>query len=133
MTIGHQPSLLDPRSGRDLERAVVEIGLALGLEVQTQVTVGRRLWGAERRIDIILTDRGTRRSLGIECKHQTSVGSAEEKIPATIEDIRAWPIPGLVCFHGPGFSPNMRSFLVASGKAVELPDLEVWLRLYFVL
>ena len=74
-----------------------------------------------------------RRSLGLEAKYQKSAGSAEEKIPSTIEDIRAWPIPGMVCFYGPGFSANMRAFLLSSGKAVELADLENWLRLYFVL
>src|SRR5690606_30797206 len=98
---GHQPSLLDPRSGADLERAVVEIARGLGLQVRTQVGVGRRIWGAERRIDVVLTEPELRRSLGIECKYQGAGGSAEEKIPATIEDIRAWPIGGLVCFCGP--------------------------------
>ena len=52
---------------------------------------------------------------------------------STLNDVGAWPIPGIVCFYGPGFSANMRAFLTASGKAVELQDLETWLRLYFVL
>lgn len=128
-----QGTLLDPTSGAELEAACAQLGEELGLEVRSQLTVGRRIWGARRRIDLVLTDRGQRRSLGIECKFQGSPGTAEEKIPATIEDIRAWPIDGLVCFTGPGFSDNMRSFLLASGKAVELADLETWLRLYFVL
>ncbi len=38
-----------------------------------------------------------------------------------------------MCFSGPGFTTNMRSFLLASGKAMELEDLEMWLRLYFAL
>jgi hypothetical protein len=128
-----QASLLDPTSGAELEHACARLGEELGLEVRTQLYVGRRIWGARRRIDLVLTDRDQRRSLGIECKYQGSPGTAEEKIPATIEDIRAWPIDGLVCFTGPGFTENMRSFLIASGKAVELADLETWLRLYFVL
>ena len=128
-----QGSLLEPSSGRELEQACAELSESLGLEVRQQLYVGRRIWGARRRIDLVLTDREQRRSLGIECKYQGSPGTAEEKIPATIEDIRAWPIDGLVCFTGPGFTENMRSFLLASGKAVELADLETWLRLYFVL
>jgi hypothetical protein len=128
-----QGTLLDPTSGSELERSCAELGEALGLEVRSQLYVGRRIWGARRRIDLVLTDRDQRRSLGIECKYQGSAGTAEEKIPATIEDIRAWPIDGIVCFTGPGFSDNMKAFLVASGKAVELADLETWLRLYFVL
>jgi hypothetical protein len=58
-------------------------------------------------------------------------GSAEEKIPAVIQDIAAWPIPGIVVFGGDGFSTNIRSFLIASGRAVDIVDLESWLRLFF--
>ncbi len=128
-----QPSLLEPTSGAELERACAQLGEELGLEVRRQLQVGRRIWGARRRIDLVLTDRDRRRSLGIECKYQGRRGTAEEKIAGTIEDIAAWPIDGIVCFSGPGFSDHMRSFLLASGKAVELGDLETWLRLYFVL
>ena len=128
-----QPSLLEPSNGRELEQACAELSESLGLEVRQQLYVGRRIWGARRRIDLVLTDREQRRSLGIECKFQAKPGTAEEKIPATIEDIAAWPIDGVVCFTGPGFSANMRAFLMASGKAIELADLETWLRLYFVL
>ena len=104
---------------------------ALGLQARRGVRVGRRLWGAERRIDLVLTDPVQRKSLGVECKFQGVSGSAEEKIPATIADISAWPIPGLVVFEGDGFSANIRSYLFSTGRAVELRDLEAWLRLFF--
>ena len=45
--------------------------------------------------------------------------------------IDAWPIRGIVVISGKGFSPNMRYYLISSGKAVEAEDLEDWLRLYF--
>lgn len=118
-------------SGTKLQEAVVELSRRLGLDVREQVRVGRRLWGSERKIDVIVTHRESRRSLGLECKYQGSSGTAEEKIPATISDIAAWPIPGLVVFAGDGFSPNMRSYLLSTGKAVELEDLEAWLTLHF--
>jgi hypothetical protein len=130
---GEQGHFFEPTSWQEMVAACAQVARDLGLEVETEVYVGRRIWGARRRIDLVLTDSGERRSLGIEVKYQASRGSAEEKIPSTIEDIAAWPIPGLVVFHGPGFSGHMRSFLSASGKAVELSDLETWLRLYFVL
>ena len=117
--------------GGGLQAAVVGVGVRLGLDVRREVKVGRRLWGSERRIDVVLTQRESRRSLGIECKFQGTKGTAEEKLPATIADIAAWPIPGLVVFAGEGFSPNMRSYLYSTGKAVELDDLEGWLKLYF--
>ena len=119
-----------PLKGKELELAVQALAEGLGLEVKRQVRVGRRIWGAERRIDLILSDAAGKR-LGIECKYQGKVGTAEEKIPAVIKDIAAWPIDGLVVFHGDGFSENMRAFLLSSGKAVQLDDLEMWLRLYF--
>lgn len=118
-------------SGRELVSQVKTMAEGLGLAVRTEVQVGRRLWGAVRRIDVVLTDMSTRRTLGVECKFQDSKGTAEEKIPATINDISAWPIPGIVVFAGGGFSTNMRQFLISTGKAVELDDLESWLRLYF--
>ncbi|MBI2896625.1 MAG: hypothetical protein HYY06_23915 [Deltaproteobacteria bacterium] len=118
-------------SGTKLQEAVVELSRRLGLDVREQVRVGRRLWGSERKIDVIVSHRESRRSLGLECKYQGTTGTAEEKIPATISDIGAWPIPGLVVFAGEGFSPNMRSYLLSTGKAVELEDLEAWLTLHF--
>ena len=118
-------------SGRELVTQVQQLAHRLGLQCRTEVRVGRRLWGAVRRIDVVLTDHATRRTLGIECKFQGEKGTAEEKIPATIQDIAAWPIAGIVVFDGQGFSANMRQFLISTGKGVELEDLEDWLRLYF--
>lgn len=118
-------------TGLELRRAVAALGEELGLEVREEVQVGRRIWGAKRRIDVVLKDRESRLSLGIECKYQGETGSAEEKIPATISDIAAWPIRGIVVFDGPGFSPNMRSYLFSTGKAVQFPDLREWLGLFF--
>ena len=120
-----------PSGGDALELAVAALAERIGLEVRRQVKVGRRLWGAERRIDVVVTEPQSRRRLGLECKFQGVPGTAEEKIPTTIQDIAAWPIPGIVVFSGEGFSPYMRSFLIASGKAGELEDLEPWLRLFF--
>lgn len=118
-------------SGRDLQDQVAALGRDLGLSVDTEVEVGRRVWGARRRIDVVMKHKETRVSLGIECKYQSGPGSAEEKIPATIQDIRAWPIRGIVVYCGTGFSTNMESYLLSTGMAVELCDLKPWLELYF--
>ncbi len=119
------------QNGDELVRAVVALAAQLGLQARTQVRVARRIWGAVRKIDVVLTQTETRRTLGLECKFQGVQGTAEEKIPSTIQDISAWPIPGLVVFSGDGFSPNMVAFLLSTGKAVELEDLRAWLALYF--
>jgi hypothetical protein len=118
-------------NGDELVRLVISLSRQLGLEAREQVNVARRIWGAERYIDVVLIHPTTRKTLGLECKFQAVVGSAEEKIPAIIKDIEAWPIHGLVVFAGTGFSANMRSFLISTGKAVEFHELQPWLRLYF--
>lgn len=115
-------------SGDALCKEVVTLGAALGLTAREQYRCGRRIWGTQRLIDVVLTHAETRRRLGLECKFQGTAGTAEEKIPAILQDIAAWPIPGLVVFAGAGFSTNMKSFLIASGRAVELDELEPWLR-----
>jgi len=122
-----------PRKGEELKQRVVELAATLGLKTETEVPAARRLWGAKRRIDVVLKNDKTGRVLGIECKYQGTKGSAEEKIPATIKDIEHWPIPGIVVIDGPGFSANMMGFLMATGKTVWLQDLRDWLKLYFVL
>lgn len=118
-------------SGDILCKEVAALGMSLGLSAREQFKCGRRIWGAERYIDVVLTHAESRRRLGIECKYQGTAGSAEEKIPAIIQDIAAWPIPGLVVFSGSGFSTNIKSFLIASGRAVELEELESWVQLFF--
>jgi PD-(D/E)XK nuclease superfamily domain len=119
------------QNGDELVQEVVKIAKKLGLETKEQFHVARRIWGANRKIDVILIEIKSRKTLGVECKYQGGGGSAEEKIPATIQDIEAWPIPGLVVFAGEGITENMKSFLISTGKAVELNELEPWLRLFF--
>ena len=118
-------------NGDDLVKAVAELATGLGLESKQQVRVARRIWGAVRHIDVVIIHPQTRKTLGIECKFQSVTGTAEEKIPAIINDIGAWPIPGLVVFDGAGFTENMKLFLVSTGKAVEFSDLKPWLCLFF--
>ncbi|MFC1584282.1 PD-(D/E)XK nuclease superfamily protein [Fibrobacterota bacterium] len=121
------------KNGEELQRVVVDLAEDLGLKAEIEVKVGRRIWGAKRRIDVVLTDTRTGMKLGIECKYQGASGTAEEKIPSTIQDIKAWPIKGIVVIAGPGFSDNMRGFLISTGIVVDFEDLKDWLRLYFSL
>ena len=118
-------------TGTEFQEQVAELAERLGLVVHKEFYLGRRLWGSRRRIDLILTEPESGQRLGIECKYQKSTGTVQEKLPATIADIESWPIDGIVAYDGPGFSANMRAYLDSTGKAIEFPDLEAWLRLYF--
>lgn len=120
-------------NGEELKSLVVEVATRLGLDSQTEVRVGRRIWGSTRKIDVVLTYSVTRLKLGVECKYQGTLGTAEEKIPAIVQDIKAWPIRGIIAIGGIGFSANMRGYLISTGVVVEYEDLEDWLKLYFAL
>lgn len=120
-----------PKSGDELKQQVVTLAQSLGLKAQTEVKAARRLWGQRRYIDVVITDEKSSKRLGVECKFQATSGTAEEKIPATIQDMDHWPIPGIVVIDGQGFSENMQGYLMSTGKVVWLSDLEDWLRLYF--
>ena len=119
------------KDGNDLVKKIVELGEKLGLETKEEYNVAKRIWGANRNIDVILLEPKTRKVLGIECKYQKTSGTIEEKLPATIEDIKAWPINGIVVYGGEGITENMKSYLVSTGKALEFDELESWLKLYF--
>ncbi len=119
------------QNGQDLRDAVADLGRSMGLETEIEVQVGRRLWGARRRIDVVVRHPETRRTLGIECKYQATQGTAQEKISATIEDMKGWPIRGIVVFDGDGFTSDMVAYLLSTGKAIEFQDVRKWLELYF--
>ena len=123
--------MMEINSGSELEQAVAKVGAALGLEVETQVVMGDRIWGTRRHVDVVLSKPDTERMLGIECKYQRSKGTVEEKIPLTVEDMEDWPIRGIVVQHGEGFSRDFRPFLKGRGRIVEFNRLAEWLRFYF--
>ncbi len=120
-----------PKSGDELKRRVVALAESLGLKADTEVKAARRLWRQRRFIDVVIADEKSGKRLGVECKYQASGGTAEEKIPATIQDIAHWPIPGIVVIDGEGFSSNMQGYLMSTGKVVWFDELEDWLRLHF--
>ena len=115
----------------ELVKAIVEIAKNLGLESKEQYPAGKRIWGSNRKIDVILLNPQTRKVLGIACKFQKTPGTTEEKIPSVVEDIKAWPIYGIILYGGEGMTQNMKSFLISTGRALEIEDLESWLKLYF--
>ena len=53
-------------NGQELSRAVARLGEQIGLEAMQEVRVARRIWGAERYIDVILIHPHTRKTLGLK-------------------------------------------------------------------
>lgn len=119
------------RSGADLRSGVAELGRRLGLDARTRSQGRSTPLGCNSQHRCRAQRDSIRETLGVECKFQGGGGSAEEKVPATIQDLAAWPIPGIVVFGGQGFSTNMIAYFHSTGKAVALYELEPWLRLFF--
>lgn len=85
-----------------------------GVQVYREVTFGKTIIGKNRRIDILVVHEPTQRALGIECKYQSSGGTADEKIPYALEDLRASGLPVCLAYAGGGFSPGVLLMLAAS-------------------
>lgn len=117
-------------NGEPLKAMGADLANSLGLDSRTEVRVGRRTWGAVRRMDVVATHPLPGVRLGIEGKRQGGGGTAAEKIPAILLDIGVWPIRGAVVIAGSGFSATMRGYLASTGSVVDVDDLEDWLRLH---
>ena len=118
-------------SHNELLASVSETVEGMQLLAQRKVRVGRTIWGSNRTIDVIASDPHTGERLGIQCRYQGKSGTTYEKIPAQIDDIRAWPIRGIVVLAGDEFEQEFKGFLRATGFAIELDELDLWLRLFF--
>lgn len=118
-------------SHNDLVKAVSETVESLQLLADRKVSVGRTLWGSNRVIDVVVSHPETGERLGILCRYQGTSGTTYEKIPAQIEDMRAWPIRGVVVLAGDEFTAEFKAFVRATGFAIELGELDAWLRLFF--
>lgn len=75
-----------------------------GLTVYREVSLGKSIIGKNRKVDILAVETLTNKALGIECKYQETAGTADEKIPYTLDDLEAMHVPAFVCYAGDGFS-----------------------------
>ena len=99
---------------------------ARGLTVYREVSFGKTIIGKNRRIDIFVTRPGTPDALAIECKYQDSLGTVDEKIPYTLEDIESLRMPACVAYAGQGFSSGILHMLAASPIAAYcLPPIDL--------
>ncbi len=119
------------KSHNELVKTVAETVESLQLLAQRKVPVGKTVWGSNRVIDVVASDPETGERLGILCRYQGTSGTTYEKIPAQIEDMRTWPIRGIVVLAGDKFTIEFKGFLRATGFAIEIGELDVWLRSFF--
>jgi len=101
----------------DLIKTIISWNLP-GISVYSEVWVGSRFVGAKRRLDIVIEVNN--KIIGIEAKTQQTPGTAYQKLPYSLEDIRKSPIPTLIVFSGPYIQPDVKAMLVSSGFGIEI-------------
>lgn len=97
-----------------------------GLRVYREVGLGKTIIGKNRRIDVFMIHDSSRLPMAVECKCQDSLGTADEKIPYALDDLRAMGIPVCLAYAGGGFSEGVRHMLAATPFAaycLPAPDL----------
>lgn len=116
---------------------------ARGVDVYREVFLGKTIIGKNRRVDVLIVHAESRVAMALECKYQDSTGTADEKLPYALEDLRSIGIPVSIVYAGRGFSPGILHLLEASPIAalcmpgaelvpsVETRELDVALALAF--
>jgi hypothetical protein len=87
---------------------------ARGLVIYREVSLGKTIIGKNRRVDLLAVDRETDRAIVFECKYQASFGTADEKIPYTLNDLAALHVPAFLVYAGAGFSTGVLHMLEGS-------------------
>lgn len=96
-----------------------------GLRVYEEVALGTSIIGKQRRVDLFITGNNDQ-ALVLECKYQESAGTADEKIPYALDDMRALRVAGAIVYAGNGFSAGVLHLLQSSEFAAYcLPNTEL--------
>lgn len=90
---------------------------ARGLTVYREVQLGKSIIGKNRRLDLFAVHDASSKALAIECKVQMTAGTADEKIPYTLEDLAAMHVPAFVVYAGTGFSDGVLHMLRSNKRA----------------
>jgi hypothetical protein len=94
-----------------------------GIQVFEEVNVGTSIIGKQRRVDLFILQPSERKALALECKYQDTSGTADEKIPYSLQDLTALRMPAALTYAGAGFSEGVLHLLQASELAAYcLPD-----------
>ena len=88
-----------------------------GVEVYDEVSAGTSMIGKQRRLDLLLLHRDSGRALALECKYQDSNGTADEKIPYSLQDLATMRMPAAIVYAGGGFSMGVLHLLQSSEMA----------------
>jgi len=94
-----------------------------GMKVYEEVNLGTSIIGKQRRVDLFVLVPSEKKALALECKYQDVSGTADEKIPYTLQDLAALRMPSALAYAGAGFSEGVLHLLQSSELAAYcLPD-----------
>jgi len=101
------------RSGLTAEQIIATVLSGRGIEFTQQTTVCIGIYGTPIRADFYLPGvYADRNGLVIESKWQAVGGSADEKLPYLVENIRhCFPCPAIIVIDGTGFRPGAVDWL----------------------
>jgi hypothetical protein len=88
-----------------------------GIKVYSEIFMGKSIIGKNRRVDILVLDKTQNKAIALECKCQNVNGTADEKVPYTLNDAEAMQMDAYVIYGGDGFSKGIIHMLEASELA----------------
>lgn len=113
-----------PKLGGKPYRAIVAKHVAAtfaaeDLEVYEEVDLGSSIIGKERRVDLLVISKKTRKAVALQAKYQAVPGTTDEKIHYSLADCAAMWLPAVVVYGGSGWSVGVRHTLEASRHGVK--------------
>lgn len=84
-----------------------------GITVYREVFMGKSIIGKRRKVDVLVINKQTNKMIVFECKTQSELGTADEKIPYALSDLEAMEIPAYLAYTGNGFSSGISHLLSA--------------------
>lgn len=113
------------QSGAATEANVAAVLSNAGVTFTSQTVLGRTIYGSELRVDFVA--RNLKRypnGVVIESKWQDCAGTADEKFPYLVENIRScYPLPAIVVAHGGGCRPGALAWLRAQRDGLKLVEV----------
>lgn len=102
------------RSGKSAENVIASVLEQRGLAFERQVEIGPGIYNTPTRVDFFVHDLpGFQSGLIIESKWQDTNGTADEKLPFLVANIKErYPCPTIVVLHGGGFRPGAAEWLL---------------------
>jgi hypothetical protein len=120
-------------SAAEFERLIALIGVSMGLDYRRKMVVGKTIYGRDREVDVLFRDARNGNRVAVEAKYQRVSGTADEKLPYAVLNLKTLPLPGVIVYGGGGFHPGALNWLCASTQATDIASLSDWLAVFFAL